>query len=98
MVILRRADHLHFIDNAEEQHERLRSMPPAGEEWDWIPGEMRPFADLCSEQSAHTFVRALALCHFDSALKRSPEARAFLDGDMEAQLALQGIAATVHRT
>src|SRR5260370_10139773 len=31
MVILRRADHMHFMDNVEQLHEAVRTSPP------WIP-------------------------------------------------------------
>src|ERR1051325_6416405 len=43
MVILRRADHLHFMDNVEQLHESVRAMTLPGE-LAWIPQEMRPIA------------------------------------------------------
>ncbi len=58
MVILRRADHMHFMDNVEEMHELVRAMPIAGE-LAWLPREMRPIAELCSGEQAHLFVRGL---------------------------------------
>jgi len=62
MVILRRADHLHFMDNVEEVHETVRAMTFPGE-LAWILKEMRPIAELCSGEQAHLFVRGLTLCH-----------------------------------
>lgn len=40
MVILRRADHVHFMDNVEQEDETVRAMPFT-EELAWIPKEMR---------------------------------------------------------
>ncbi len=90
MVILRRADHLHFMDHVEEQHEAARAMQWTGE-LAWIPKAMRPIAELCSGERAHLFVRGLALCHLDATLRRQEEARRFLDGDLEVELAARGI-------
>ena len=77
MVILRRADHIHFLDDVEPQHEAARTMPWPGE-LAWIPLEMRPIAELCSGEQAHLFARGLAVCHMDAILKRSSDAQQFL--------------------
>ena len=94
MVALRRADHLHFMDNIEQLHETVRSMPFTGE-LAWIPKEMRPIAELCSGEQAHLFVRGLTLCHLDAVLRRHEGARRFLLGDLEAELAARGVAVIV---
>ena len=95
MAVLRRADHLHFIDDVEQQHEAVRTMSfPA--ELAWMK-EMRPIAELCSGEAAHVFVRGLTLCHMDAVLKRIDEAQQFLCGDVEAELAARGIDAYVER-
>jgi dienelactone hydrolase len=86
MVILRRADHLHFMDNVEEVHEAMRAMPFTGV-LEWIPKEMRPIAELCSGDQAHLFVRGLTLCHMDAVLRQHEEARVLLAGDVVAELA-----------
>jgi dienelactone hydrolase len=96
MVILRRADHLHFIDNVEQEHESLRTMPFIGE-LAWIPKEMRPIAELCSGEQARLFVRGLTLCHMDAILRRQEEAQRLLAGDMETELAERGIGAIVYK-
>jgi dienelactone hydrolase len=96
MVILRRADHLHFIDDVERQHEAVRAMPFAGE-LAWIPKEMLPIAELCSGQQAHLFVRGLTLCHMDAMLRQQEAAQRFLAGDLEAELAARGVDAIVHK-
>jgi dienelactone hydrolase len=90
MVVLRRADHAHFLDNVEQAHEAVRTMswPKA---LAWIPKEMRPIAELCSGEQAHLFVRGLTLCHLDAVLKRQSEAQRFLVGDLEAELAVRGV-------
>ncbi len=97
MVILRRADHLHFMDNVEQLHEAVRAMSFPGE-LAWIQQEMRPIAELCSGEQAHTFVRGLTLCHLDAVLKRDEKARQFLDGNLEAELEARGVDAIVHKT
>jgi dienelactone hydrolase len=96
MVILRRADHVHFMDNVEQEHETVRTMPWTGQ-LAWIPKEMRPIGELCSGEQAHLFVRGLTLGHMDAILKRQEEAQRFLVGDMEAELAEQGVDVIVHK-
>jgi predicted dienelactone hydrolase len=93
MVILRRADHYHFMDNAAEVHEAVRAMPRTGG-LAWLD-EMRPFAELCSGDEAHLFVRGLALCHLDAALRQDQRARQFLEDGLEDALAASGIEAIV---
>jgi hypothetical protein len=96
MIILRRADHLHFMDNVEQEHEAFRTMPFTGEAA-WIPKEMRPIAELCSGEQAHLFVRGLTLCHMDAVLRRKEEAQRFLLGDLEAELAVHGVDVVAHK-
>jgi pimeloyl-ACP methyl ester carboxylesterase len=90
MVILRRADHLHFIDNIEQQHEAFRTMamPP---EVSYMQKEMHPISQLVSGERAQLWVRGLALAHMDAFLKSHSEARQFLAGDLEAELASRGV-------
>ncbi|HEY1239305.1 MAG TPA: dienelactone hydrolase family protein [Bryobacteraceae bacterium] len=96
MFILRRADHCHFMDDPERQHEAMRttSWP---EDLSWLSREMRPIAELCSGEQAHLFARALTLCHFDAVIGRSGEARRLLDGHLEAELAARGVEAIAHK-
>jgi hypothetical protein len=86
MVILRRADHAHFMDDVEQEHETARTMPWTGK-LAWMSKEMRPIAELCSGEQAHVFVRGLTLCHMDAILRRREEAQRFSAGDIEAELA-----------
>jgi dienelactone hydrolase len=90
MVILRRADHLHFIDNVEQEHETMRAMT-FSKELAWLTKEMRPIAELCSGEQSHLFVRGLTLAHVDAILKQQEEARRFLASDIEAKLAARGV-------
>ncbi len=94
MAILRRADHLHFVDDVETQHEAVRAMAFAPE-LAWIKEEMRPISELCSGEEAHRFVNALTLSHFDAYLKHIEAARYFLEGNVDAQLAARGVDARV---
>ncbi len=95
MVILRRADHLHFLDNVEQEHEKVRAMKFTGE-LAWISKEMRPIAELCTGEQAHLCVRGLTLCHMDAVLKGQEKARRFLAGDLEAELTVRGVEILVH--
>ena len=97
MVILRRADHMHFEDNVEEMHEIVRAMPFTVKSA-WIQKEMRPIAELCSGAQAQLFVRGLTLCHMDATLKRQEGARRLLAGDIEAELAGRGVDVIAHNT
>jgi predicted dienelactone hydrolase len=83
MVILRRADHMHFMDDVEEMHEAVRKMPFAGKSA-WVPKEMRPIAEFCSGAEAHLFVRGLTLCQMDATLSGQDEAQRLLIGQIEA--------------
>jgi dienelactone hydrolase len=95
MFILRRADHQHFLDDVEGEHEAVRAMTfPA--EAAWIPAGMRPMADLCSGDQAHLFVRGLTLAHLDATLRESGAAERFLAGDVVAELARRGVDALAH--
>jgi predicted dienelactone hydrolase len=97
MFILRRADHMHFMDNVEETHETMRKMEFSAEAA-WISEEMRPIAELCSGAQAHLFVRGLTLCHMDATLRGQEEAQRLLVDAMEAELAGRGVDTIAHNT
>jgi len=90
MVILRRADHMHFMDNVEQMHETVLNLKFSGE-LAWLQKEMRPMAELCSGEQAHLFIRGLTVSHMDAVLKEKGEARRFLAGDIEGALAARGV-------
>lgn len=96
MIILRRADHMHFMDNVEEMHETVRQMT-FPEELSWLPMEMKPIAELSSGDQAHLFIRGLTVAHMDAVLKQSEQARRFWHGDIVEQLAARDIEAVEHR-
>lgn len=96
MFILRRADHMHFMDNVEEMHETVRKMQFPGEAA-WISQEMRPIAELCSGEEAHLFVRGLTLCHMDATLNRQESAQQLLIGKIAAELAERGVDAITYK-
>src|SRR5262249_6239351 len=95
MVVLRRADHCHFLDDVEQQHEAMRAMP-VPPELAWLPQEMRPITELCSGEQAHLFVRGLTLCQMDAILRQNDEAQKFLAADLEAELAARQVEVFVH--
>jgi hypothetical protein len=97
MVILRRADHLHFIDNVEQEHEAFRTMPMPAEVAQ-MQKEMRPIAELCSGQHSHLWVRGLTLAHMDAFLGRRYEAEQFLLGDVEGEMKKRGVEVILHHS
>ncbi|GAC1501343.1 MAG: hypothetical protein NVS1B14_05710 [Vulcanimicrobiaceae bacterium] len=90
LVVLRRADHLHFIDDVERAHEGVRSMRLQGE-LEWLSKEMLPIAQLISGDRAHLFARGLSLAHMDAELKHNEAARRFLETDIERSLAARNV-------
>lgn len=96
MVILRRADHLHFMDQVEELHEAVRKMSFPGE-LAWLAKEMQPITELCSGDEAHLFVRGLTLAHLDAQLRKNEAAQQFLLSDLEADFARRGITVMLHQ-
>jgi dienelactone hydrolase len=94
MVILRRADHLHFVDDVEHEHEAMRalSLPGAAA---WIPKAMPPIGELCSGEQAHLLVRGLTLSHLDAALRHQEQAGRLLT-DIESHLRARGLDAILH--
>ena len=55
-----------------------------------------PFSELCPAEHGEAVVRGLCLAHMDAHLKDRPEARAYLEGDLEALFAGRGIDLEVH--
>jgi predicted dienelactone hydrolase len=94
MVIFRRADHYHSMDDVEEVHEAVRTTPWGGE-LEWFK-EMRPIEGLCSGEQAHLFVRGLTLCHLDATLRREERAQRFTRGNVDAELAARSVDVIVH--
>ena len=90
MFVLRRADHQHFIDDVEGEHEALRAMTLPGDAA-WIPASMRPMSELCPAAQAHDFVRGLTLAHLDATLRGSHAAQRFLAAGADAALAARGV-------
>jgi len=68
MVVLERADHMHFVDDVEKMHEAFRTMPLSGD-LAAIQADMRPIAELCSGEEAHRFIQDVTLDHFNATLK-----------------------------
>jgi hypothetical protein len=96
MIVLRRADHLHFMDNVEELHEAVRKMP-LPPELAYVQKEMLPITELCSGAQAELFVRGLTLCHLDATLRHKQEAEQFLAGDIAGDLAKRSVEALIHK-
>lgn len=82
LLVLPQADHQHFIDDVEGAHEAARRATLPGDAA-WIPGAMRPIAELMSGEEAHRWVRGVTLAHLDATLRGVEAAVRLLDG-MEA--------------
>ena len=95
MVVLRRADHAHFMDNVEHEHETMRALP-LPPELAYLKNEMRPIGELCSGESANLFVRGLAVCHLDAFLKRKRPAQDLLASNIQSELSKRSIDAFLH--
>ena len=95
LLVLRCADHLHFVDDIAAAHEAYRQVPAEGE-LAWI-ADMRPIGELCAPAAAQAVVQAVTLAHFDATLRGMEAAAAFLDGDLSAQLEAHDIDAVVDR-
>lgn len=96
MVILRRADHGHFVDNVEEMHENFRTISPVPPELEAVQREMVPITELSSGEQARLWIRGLALAHFDAFLKQRREAQEFLAGDVKGELTSRGVDVILH--
>jgi len=97
MFVLARADHHHFVDAIEEEHEAMRATSVVGPAA-WIPAAMQAFAELASAEQAHAFVRGLTLAHLDATLRALDSAERFLNMEVEAELAARGVVTTRHRS
>lgn len=87
---LKRADHAHFLDEVEEEHEYLRTTKWP-EEMQWISAEMHPAGDLSPNKMAHDFTNGLVLAHLDTNLMWTHEGRTWSAGDMKNEFAARGI-------
>jgi hypothetical protein len=96
MVILHRADHQHFADDVEHEHEALRAMS-LPDEVAWLAKATPPMSELCSGDQAHLLVRGLTLSHFDATLRQHEPAQHLLADQVPAELAARDIAATVYQ-
>jgi hypothetical protein len=88
MVILRRADHAHFMDNVEREHESFRRapLPPVLNAIGYAPER-----ELTSGEKAHLFTRGPTTCQMETFLRERPEARRLLEGYIGGELAARGV-------
>jgi hypothetical protein len=68
-------------------------MPPPI--FDEVAKDLKPIGELCAGEAAYRFTRGLGLAHMDAHLKGDWEARRFLEVDVVAALATQGVSARV---
>jgi dienelactone hydrolase len=92
LVVLRRADHQHFVDDVAGDHEALRAMALPGDAA-WMPAAMLPMARLTPPEQAHAFTRGLTLAHLDACLRGDARARAWLASGVAEHLAARQIEA-----
>lgn len=87
MVVIHRADHMHFCDQAERMHEFVRAMPVRFVD---LVTEMAPFGELVPAEPAADVVRGLTLAHLDAFLAEDRDAKSFLSADLVAVCATRG--------
>jgi hypothetical protein len=87
MVTLKRADHLHFIDNVEQEHEAFRTSTVGNKA---IQRDMKPVVQLVSGAVAHAFASGLTVAHFDAILRCSASAQHLLKIDLKKELLRRG--------
>jgi dienelactone hydrolase len=92
MFVLRRADHQHFADDVEANHEALRATALPGEAA-WMTAAMLPISQLCPREHRHTFARGLSLAHLDAVMRGNVVAERFLADSAESALAARGVVA-----
>jgi dienelactone hydrolase len=68
MIVLERADHMHFLDDVEKSHEAFRTMPVEGD-LAKIQADMRPIVELCTGDEAHSLIQDVTLAHFNATFK-----------------------------
>jgi dienelactone hydrolase len=92
MLVLERADHMHFCDRVERSHEFFRSMPQVGP-FAAIARSLPPMSELVPGFQGHDFTNLCTQMHFDAVLRGSEQARDFWRADPVQALAQRGIAA-----
>jgi len=92
--MLKNADHFHFCDRVEDTHDGFKLIMSMMADDGQLAGgldKMKSAAELCPGDQANTFVRGLGLAHFDAHLGGNSSAAAWLQGDLVALLASQGV-------
>ena len=89
--VLRNADHMHFVDAVEEEHEYWRTTAELPLGLSYLREEMRPAEDLCAGQKAQTFTAGLTLAHLDAGLMWKDDARRWLGENVGEKLRAMGI-------
>jgi predicted dienelactone hydrolase len=92
MVVIERADHMHFCDAVERIHEMFRMLPRV----EGVPSSANslPIAALAPGEHGYVTVRGLTLAHFDAYLNGDDAAREFLVDDWRDMLRAHGVAFT----
>ncbi len=94
MVTLKRADHLYFMDNAEEVHEPFRTSN-VGDQYAENQRDVKPAAQLVSAGTAQPFACGLSVAHFDAILPHHSSAGRFLEVDLKRALSDRSIDAWI---
>ena len=87
LYVLEAADHMHYLDDAKKAHDLFRLMPQV---FGPLAGRVVPFAELVPAAPAREVIRGLTQAHFDAWLVGADAARAWLRGDVHAEVAARG--------
>jgi dienelactone hydrolase len=98
LLILKDAGHLHWVDNAEQNHETMRlgylsgQFPDPEIDGPALGKAFRPFSELCPAEHAADTMRAICLSQFRGILMGDTQAQHFLSNDLANTFAARGIA------
>lgn len=99
-IVLLNADHFHFNDEVEINHDGFKTMMTmlsagmAGDEkasMDVMLAAMKPSSELVPGEHAYTLINGLGLGHFDAHLRDNSEAKALMAGDLAEVMADRGV-------
>ena len=98
MVIMRGADHSHFVDDIPTSHRWLQALtdelgtllPDGPGRWKQVADRIVPYEDLADEVSTYAAWRGLTVAHFDAALRHDRAAATLVEDHLEDAAASVG--------
>jgi hypothetical protein len=101
-AVIRRAGHMHFVDDIERTHEFMRAMwaspdfPDPENDGQALARSAQPFSELAPAFHGRDSVLGLCLAHMDAFVKDRDDARSFLASGLASRFEARGIGLEVH--